>query len=193
MLELGAGYGRWTVNAAAAVRAYHDDLPTRLIAVEAEPTHYKWLKQHARDNGVRAKLLRAAVAAESGQVEFAVGDAAGWYGQAIADGTWSPERVERVRAVTLSSLLEPLDEIDLIHLDVQGAELAVLAEAAPRLDRVRRIHVGTHNREVEDGLRRLFADLGWTSVNDYASGSTSETPFGELTFQDGVQTWLQTP
>jgi FkbM family methyltransferase len=191
MLELGAGYGRWIVNAAAAARAYHGDIATRLVAVEAEPTHFRWMKRHTRDNGVRARLVHAAVAAEAGHVEFGVGNAAAWYGQAIADGSWSPVRTERVRAITLSSLLEPLDHVDLIHLDVQGAELDVVTEAVDRFDAVRRIHIGTHNRGVEDGLRRLFGRLGWTSTNDYASETTAATPFGELTFQDGVQTWLR--
>jgi FkbM family methyltransferase len=191
MIELGAGYGRWIVNAAAAVRAYHGDLPMRLVAVEAEPTHFRWLKRHCSDNGVKAKLIRAAVAHEEGDVAFAVGNPAGWYGQAIADGTWSPDRVERVRAVTLSSLLAPFDEVDLIHLDVQGAEFDVLEEAASVLHRVRRVHVGTHSQKVENGIRRLFTALGWTAINDHPSGSASSTPFGVLDFQDGVQTWAR--
>ena len=59
MVELGAGYGRWIVNAAAAVRAYRD-LPSSLTAVEAEPTHFRWLELHCSDNGVTATLVHAA-------------------------------------------------------------------------------------------------------------------------------------
>src|SRR5438552_3183474 len=97
----------------------------------------------ARDlRGIRAGLGRR-------HLEFAVGNAAAWYGQAIADGTWSPSEVARVRAVTLGELLGPLDHVDLIHVDVQGAELEILTEAAPLLKKVARIHIGTHNATVE--------------------------------------------
>ncbi|MFZ1993011.1 MAG: hypothetical protein WAU75_02800, partial [Solirubrobacteraceae bacterium] len=48
MIELGAGFGRFTVNAAAALRRYRPELKHRFIAVEAEPTHYKWMRQHTR-------------------------------------------------------------------------------------------------------------------------------------------------
>jgi FkbM family methyltransferase len=188
MIEVGAGYGRWIVNAAAAVRSY-SGVPCRLIAVEGEPTHFRWLKRHCRDNGVRAKLIHAAVDERRGHVEFAVGDAKGWYGQAIADGTWSPEVTTRVGAVTLSSLLGRLDRVDLVHMDIQGAEAKVVEEAAAVLDRVTRFHIGTHGREQEERLREVFAGAGWDPVNDYGAGTTCSTPWGPMTFQDGVQTW----
>jgi FkbM family methyltransferase len=190
MLELGAGYGRWIVNAAAALHAY-SGLPHSLIAVEAEPTHFRWLELHCRDNGVDANLVQAAVAPTRGSVEFGVGQPASWYGQAIADGTWSPERVETVDAVTLSDLLEPLERVDLIHCDIQGAEAAVFEEAATFVDaKVQRAHLGTHGQDVERRLRQLFTSLGWENVNDYASGTSADTPWGKTEFQDGVQTWL---
>jgi FkbM family methyltransferase len=190
MLELGAGYGRWIVNAAAALRV-SSELPHSLTAVEAEPTHFRWLELHCRDNDVDANLVQAAVAASRGRVEFGVGEPASWYGQAIADGTWSPEHVVSVAAVTLSDLLEPLQRVDLIHCDIQGAEADVFEEAATSVDaKVERVHVGTHGGHVERPLRELFSSLGWANVNDYECGTSAETPWGAIEFQDGVQTWL---
>jgi hypothetical protein len=55
---------------------------------------------------------------------------------------------------------------------------------------VKRVHVGTHSREIEDGLRRLFRALGWQSLADYACLSSATTPFGMVSFRDGVQSWL---
>jgi FkbM family methyltransferase len=190
MLELGAGYGRWIVNAAAALRAY-SGLDHSLTAVEAEPTHFRWLELHCADNEVDATLIHAAVAASPGTVEFGVGDPASWYGQAIADGTWSPERVETVGALTLSELLEPLDRVDLIHCDIQGTEADVFEEAAQAVDaKVKRVHVGTHRAEGEQRLREVFSSLGWEKLNDFGSGGSADTPWGAMSFQDGVQTWL---
>jgi FkbM family methyltransferase len=190
MLELGAGYGRWVVNAAAALRAY-SGLPHSLTAVEAEPTHFRWLELHCRDNDVDANLVHAAVAPRRGSVEFGVGQPASWYGQAIADGTWSPEQVVTIDAVTLSDLLERLERVDLIHCDIQGAEADVFEEAATSVAaKVQRVHVGTHGPEVEERLRRLFSSLGWENVNDYLCGMSAETPWGRIDFEDGVQTWV---
>jgi FkbM family methyltransferase len=190
MLELGAGYGRWIVNAAAALRAY-SDLPSSLTAVEAEPTHFRWLELHCRDNGVPATLVHAAVAPRRGSVTFAVGDPAAWYGQAIVDERWTPGEVETVDAVTLCDLLRPLERVDLIHCDIQGAEADVFEAGASDVDsKVRRVHIGTHGPEVEGRLRRMFGARDWENINDYAAGAVAATPWGKMTFQDGVQTWV---
>lgn len=212
MVELGAGYGRWLMNAAAAARA-RGGTSIHLIGVEAEPTHFRWMRQHFEDNGVPATaltLIQAAVAAEPGRVRFHIGDPSAWYGQAIYPNPWIPDpkpsfgrrlrqlvgarrdghRVVNVPAVTLSSVLEPHDRVDLVDLDIQGAEADVLESARASLAaRVRRVHVGTHGPDVERRLRELFVGLGWVKVNDYAWGSDATTPWGPVRFQDGVQTW----
>jgi FkbM family methyltransferase len=197
MIELGAGYGRWTVNAAAAVRAYGRST-YHLVAVEAEPTHFEWLKRHCRDNRIdgrsrlgRLTLVEAAVTRDGTSVDFAVGDPAAWYGQAIADGTWSPEHVQRVRGVRLSDLVLRLARVDLIHLDIQGAELSVIDEAVEILDeRTCRLHIGTHGAALEDGIRHLLVDHGWECLRDYPANATADTPWGPMSFQDGVQSWV---
>jgi FkbM family methyltransferase len=208
MIELGAGYGRWLANAVGALKQ-SDNLPYILIGVEPEPTHFKWLKQHLRLNGVdlsRCQLLKAAASAHDGTVWFYTGRPAEWYGQAVAQsapdalpwvkrlrGLWGKAEVQvkKVRSISLNSLLQPLRTVDLIDLDVQGAELNVLESAAEQVDgKVKRVHVGTHSAETESGLRQLFQGLGWEKVNDYACGSESDTPFGVIKFQDGVQTWI---
>ena len=71
MLELGAGFGRWTARAAAAAR--QRNLQYSLIAVEAEPTHFEWLKQNLQDNEVRLAdclLIHAAVIDEDGKIRL---------------------------------------------------------------------------------------------------------------------------
>jgi FkbM family methyltransferase len=220
MVELGAGWGRWLVNAAVALRQLDPERPTRLVGVEAEPTHYKWLRRHLLDNSIDPKqhrLIRAAVAERDGWVSFQRGDAADWYGQAIERGDpaaklagpasrlirWSrntaanrtafghsARKVRRSRAVSLARILAPLDRVDLIHVDVQGAEAAVLEAAAAELDaKVARVHVGTHDEENEERLRTLFATLGWECRFDFPGRSQSLTPWGPVAFQDGVQSW----
>jgi FkbM family methyltransferase len=213
MVELGAGWGRWLVNGIAALRA-HSDLPYHVVGVESEPTHFKWMKQHLKDNAVdlrRATLVEAAVAREDGWVGFHVGAPADWYGQAITaepeEGrsalrerldrvlrrrvrSTSDRTVERVRAVSLGTLLRPLDVVDLIDADIQGAEADVLEPAADLLDaKVRRVFVGTHSRDNEDRVRAVFNTLGWESEWDYPCNSESNTPWGRILLEDGLQLW----
>jgi FkbM family methyltransferase len=186
MLELGAGFGRWTANAALALRRLKN-LPHTLIAVEAEPTHFEWLTQHLADNLLNPKnlrLVRAAVAVSDGIVGFHVGEPANWYGQYIGGS-------HPVEAVSLKSLLGPLKSVDLVDMDIQGAELEVLEAAAQDLDeKVKRVHVGTHGAEIEQGLHQVFTLLGWKCLRSFPCGGTVETEWGRIRFQDGVQTWL---
>ena len=93
--------------------------------------------------------------------------------------------------MTLDQILTKHDRVDLIDLDVQGAELEVLSSAMEPLSRkVKRLHIGTHSAKIEEGLRKLFSSHGWDNVNDYRCQSLNQTPYGEIEFQDGVQTWV---
>ena len=186
MVELGAGYGRWSVRAALAA-ARKPSCTFHCVAVEAEPLHFRWMVDHFRDNGVNPDdhdVIWAAVGTEPGFVPFRIGNADSWYGQAIAARPVDPLPAARTRrrlkarsilgrppimpataesrmwvpCVTLSELLAPYSEVDLIHLDVQGSEFDVLAPAIALLnERVRRIHVGTHSTQIEEALRKLFS------------------------------------
>jgi len=217
MLELGAGYGRWAVRAASALRQ-RGIRQCHLVAVEAEPVHFGWLKQHFCDNGLdpaQHTLVNGAVSDQPGKTLFYFrmpgrqDRADEWYGQFI---TRSHEKLRtkarefyadfpvfehksgwksiEVPAVTLGSLVRDLDHVDLIDMDVQGEELKIVRSAIDDLDRkVRRLHIGTHAPEIEKGLKETLGSHGWICHFDYACGSTTETAFGPVTFGDGVQSW----
>jgi FkbM family methyltransferase len=217
IVELGAGWGRWAVNAVAALRQLDARRPFHVVAVEAEPTHFRWLRRHLVDNDIDPSaqtLIRAAVAPTGGRVRFRVGDPAAWYGQAIepddpaarAAGPVSrlvrwggnvlrdlrrSQRVQRVRAVSLDTVLEPLRDVDLVDADVQGVEADVFEAAADLLGaKVRRVHVGTHGADNEERLRALFRRLGWECRVDYPGGGERETPWGPVLFEEGAQSWV---
>jgi FkbM family methyltransferase len=223
MLDLGAGFGRWSVRAAFAVRQYHGILPYRLVAVEAEPTVFEWMKLHYRDNGLdpaRHTLIHAAVTQAPGEVFFYVGGPRGgpfdltadaWYGQSVtkdyelAEPSQPDEiyqgrttlrhrsgwRSIRVPSVTLASLLEGLGQVDLIDLDIEGQELPVIGSAIAGLNaQVKRLHIGTHDKEIEDGIRHLLSGEGWSCSADYSLFSRTETAYGTINFENGVQSWV---
>jgi FkbM family methyltransferase len=212
MVELGAGYGRWVVKAAAAVRRARG-IPCRLVAVEAEPTHFRWMRTHFRDNDLAPRrhwLIEAAVSDRLGWVPFLVGDPNAHYGQAIVTerAATPPSRWQRLRsrmvraadtpqqktvtvpAITLDSILKKLESIDLIDADIQGSEAAVFEASADLVNRrVKAVHIGTHSDEQETRLRNLFTSLSWEPQYEFACNKQQATPFGAIKFGDGVQAW----
>jgi hypothetical protein len=175
------------------------------------------MREHCADNGVETEaldLVWAVAAAQPGFVPFPVGRASAHYGQTIrrsADEAYPDVRQRRrlkarailgrppasadgvrwVPAVTLEELLSPYPRVDLVDLDVQGLELAVLTAAMDLIEtRVRRLHIGTHSTDIEAGLRELLSGRHWECVHDYPCQARAATPYGEIAFGDGVQTWL---
>jgi len=155
-------------------------------------------------------LHEVAVAASPGWIGFHVGDPVEWYGQAIAEvpagelpagesnrrsrlvgRRAAPRAIMPVQAITLTSILDDLERVDFVDADIQGAEADVMEQAADDLDRkVKRVHIGTHSTEGEERLRALFGSLAWECVWDFPCLTASETPWGRVSFEDGIQTWL---
>lgn len=191
-MELGAGYGRWSVRAAIARPL------ARIIAVEAEPTHFAWLKQNFKDNGVesdRLRLIKAAVSDKPGECLFYVGRPAEWYGQCIADPECAPPETGTVEVpcVTIEQLLkyEYVTLVDLIDMDIQGHEFVVLNSAIEVLNaKVKRLHIATHSDEIEHRLMELLEAQEWEYRWNYGCGRKYGTPYGDIKFQDGVQSWV---
>ncbi len=223
MLDLGAGFGRWSVRAACALKQYNHQLPYTLIAVEAEPVVFGWMGRHFQDNEIDAtkhRLMHAAISNAPGDVLFYIGGPRGgpwdrkpddWYGQFLAkdydvtgeyeiDGEYSglPVRLHKsgwrsinVPGVTLGGLLKDLNRVDLIDMDIEGQELPSVRSTIEELDaKVKRLHIGTHGKEIEDGLRQLLSAHGWHCLLDYSLFSQSETPWGPVDFENGVQSWV---
>jgi FkbM family methyltransferase len=219
MVELGAGYGRWLMRAASALQNKRE-CTFCSVAVEPEPDHFRWLLQNYRDNGIEPTehdLTWAAIGGHSGFVPFWIGDADGWYGQALAPptntlpdvkarrrlkarsvlgrppvSTTTGQTVVWVPQITLSEILLPYPRVDLIDLDVQGAEVEVLEPAMGLLTaRVRRVHIGTHDHSLEARLRDLFTRYGWQKINDFGCQLKASTIYGDIEFSDGVQNMVE--
>lgn len=196
-VELGAGYGRWAVSGAVAARRL--GLPFYLVCVEAEPSHFAMLRQHFLDNDIdpeQHRLIQAAVSQEDGPVWFTVGQPVDWWGQSILPaqnygyGDISDVEVQSVSGISLTTALDGIDRVDLIDMDIQGAEADVVESSLALIrDRVKRLHIGTHNPEVEARLRAALTG-DFEPVWDFPSGQTVDTPVGHVEFQDGVQAWI---
>ncbi len=165
MFELGAGFGRWVVNAGNFARQHRPDLKLRLVAVEAERTHFAWMEQHIRDNGLPMSdfvLRRAAVGSRDGKGAFQMGAPDRTYGEKLRSGSrvraWrgriralllaalgrldaasaaltEQRTIEEVDVIALDALLGDFARVDLVDMDIQGTELEVLTAAADAVDR----------------------------------------------------------
>jgi FkbM family methyltransferase len=194
MVELGAGFGRWSVSAAIAAKRMGKDY--RLVCVEAEPTHFTWLRECVELNGLdlsRCRLVNAAIGTSDGSARFIAGSPGEMYCQEVYTfRKWLSHRrrrrvsTVRVARMSLKSLLSETESVDFVDLDIQGAELDVLESALETLNRkARRVHIATHDHQIHDTLRRILCDEGWESVFDFDLGR-QETSFGEVVFQDGI-------
>lgn len=194
---LGAGWGRWIAAAGHIARMLGKDY--RLLGVEAEPDHFRWIEQHFRDNDIdleRCMLVHGAATGRPGFCYFQTGNPAEWYGQSIRpDSEASRPGVMRVQAVTIEGLIARMPYIDYLMTDIQGAELDFFS-CSPELldDRIRMVNIGTHSLEIEKGLRALFSALEWNCLYDIQLGTTRRVICGEhdnlVPFEDGVQVWV---
>jgi len=188
IVELGAGWGPWVTMGAAMARKR--GLRFRLIAVEGSLDHFEFMKTHFADNNIdpgEHRILHGVVSTKDGVAKFPKApNPADDYGGFIGQGGDH----EEVRAYSLASLLAGEPVVDIIHCDIQGHEVEVLAPAVAVLGRrVRRIVVGTHSKEIEERLRDIFSKEGWRPDGDLTC-SFKEENGQSILVQDGAQLWV---
>lgn len=167
-------------------------LRTNLTAVEGSEKHCKFIRQHMTDNGLvdaDIRVLNVAVSARDGVEIFTdVGDAREIYGAQILESKNSTARGSTVKAVSFRRLLTEHKKTDIIHCDVQGAEADIFESAFDELStRVRRVVIGTHGREIEGRLIKLFSDK-WVLEHEAPCGY-SIVEGRPCLISDGVQIW----
>lgn len=226
MVELGGGYAARSVDAYQALQRMNP-MPAQLVVVEAEPTHFEWVKRHMKANHIDPLahwLINAAVSIDSNPLLFMRGEglfyngivSAGEINTLVEDiiGRGSSDQVlknlmtggrcgmyipynsaagedffdyEFVSAMPLTDILAPLSQVDLIDIDIQGAENIVILPAMAMLNqRVKRIHIGTHSDDIHKGLWELFFEHEWICDFDYGPEGQHDTPWGQFETMDGI-------
>jgi FkbM family methyltransferase len=205
--EIGAGWGPWMLTGAVAARS-HGATDIHMIAVEADPKHFPKLARHVADNGFdpqKQRLLQAIVAQDDGHAFFPSDQSReDWGGAALYAETLEPRVTKdyrgvelhhkKLRAISLSTALCERNEIDLVHLDIQGAENLIVRSSIDVLtQKVRWLVVSTHSRIIEGELINSLSGAGWTLFNEKPCRFTpSRRPvkaFDKLTDEDGAQVW----
>jgi FkbM family methyltransferase len=205
MFELGAGYGRWCVNALHALKFYNN-VNYEFVAVEAEPTHFKFLKEYFNAFGISESnncLINAAVSSAEGYAFFHMGDPNGWYGQFLENvkvtflhriierlkfkKDLNIKRKELVKTISLNCILQKYDYVDLIDMDIQSSELDVCINSISEIEKkVKRLHIATHSTIIHTKLVDLLSKRSWKINYSYPPFSKSQSMFGEVYLNDGV-------
>jgi len=97
--------------------------------------------------------------------------------------------IKLVSAVTLGDILGPFDRVDYLEADIQQSEILVVPPFIDLLKRkVRRIHIGTHGKDVHQALHELFEKQGWEIIFAYAPNGKYSSDLGMFETNDGVLT-----
>jgi len=196
IMELGAGWGPAAVGGGvlARLRGIED---IKLTAVEADPHHFKCLKQHLVDNHFspnQYEIFEAAVGDRNGSAEWPdTPDTWAEYGNRPIEGR-TFKRTHTVKVLSFRDLLLAQPQWDLVHVDIQGAEVEVCRSALDVLNkRVARVCIGTHSRKIEGDLIELFAENAWIMENEMPSRvvfSPKAKTLEAMNAVDGVQVWI---
>lgn len=116
VLDVGANLGVYALVAAALVGDQG-----RVVAVEASPDTHALLRKAVQRNGYQnLRLVNAAATDRSGPVSFFIREEHTGDGQLAAEG--DHRCAVQVPGMTLDQVVGPDPRVDLIKLDIQGAE-----------------------------------------------------------------------
>ncbi|MFZ5953311.1 MAG: FkbM family methyltransferase [Candidatus Rifleibacteriota bacterium] len=134
----------------------------RIIAFEPDLEIFKTLEKNIRANfaGSDIKLFNSAVWINNGQMSFLSDGADG--GKVEASGE------SLVNCVRLRDFIEENGHVDLIKMDIEGAEGAVLADCSGVLDNVDRLFIEFHSKDFSNfGLSDVLKILENASFSYY--------------------------
>jgi FkbM family methyltransferase len=138
-----------------------------VIAIEPNTINFKLLEENIWENHLDdVTTIRAALTSYGDEAEFFVDEKQSWLSTAsLVSGAWNGEQSTQrqvVPAVQLSSLITR--HVDLLKLDIEGAEQEVLMEAREQLPLVKKILMEFHphaNQSLEE-IEKLLKDAGFT-------------------------------
>jgi FkbM family methyltransferase len=208
MFELGAGWAPWCViGYLAAKQCGIADI--KVIGVEGDAGHIDFIRETFAANGIGpqvGRVIHSIAGVTDGEALFPIAnDASRVYGGAaafsdadrkagvfaefVATQSTLVGEVERLPCLSLATLMQEFDQVDLIHCDIQGSEAKVLNSSIEQISaKVKRIVIGTHSFEIERDLASLFPKHNWNLEGINACAMREDNGKPVLT-HDGVQVW----
>ena len=204
-VEVGAGYGEWCLAFDGLIR--NRIVPKNVkstplcIGIEPDPNHYEWLKEHFEYNEIKGRCLDAVVSDIDGWVRINKNSKPDYdYGQTIlnhgADKRTAMGALQYVLQNTMKVMSYTMDRamwqmrtkhIDLVHIDVQGAEDKVISGASELISsgNMDYLIIGTHG-DRKHGKVKVMLERYYDFVVDIKPNSTGKTSIGKVECQDGI-------
>jgi Methyltransferase FkbM domain len=176
--ELGAAWGPW-IGLGGVMASNRGVKAIELIGIEALPARFELLRRHLAVNSLRpeegdettlgavtCRLMAGAATATRTEVWFPdvpVTDLGSAISGADSGRDYRGRRVRnlRVQGYPLAEILRDA-RVDLLHVDVQGAELELVRANLDLLARqVSAMMIATHSRVIEGELIALLYENGW--------------------------------
>ena len=163
VLDIGANMGLYTISTS---KKY----PTsKVIAIEASPTYFKNLKQNCELNNIDKVSLynKAASNTNDETIEFYEGVFSTIEEEFLPDLGTPKDKIKKVKVetITIDSLFEKekLDEITILKMDIEGAEVMALNGATSCLDqkKIKNMIIEYHTVENKNKIIELFKDKGY--------------------------------
>ena len=207
--ELGAGWAPWLGLGGVMARTKGIRL-IELIGVEALPARFELMQAHLAVNrlrreagdespldGVSCRLFNGAVTPTRSEVWFPdvpITDMGSAVSESEVSRDYRGKRVKnlKVQGYPLAEILGD-SQVDLLHVDVQGAELGLIEANLDLLSRqVAAIMIGTHSRVIEGSLIDLLYQHGWHLELEKpcrVAWRTNPPSMEAMTVVDGCQYW----
>jgi FkbM family methyltransferase len=179
----------------------------RCLAVEGEPTHFKWLREHFEIYKIPGIVLHGAVSAKKGVSYFAASESPdSQYGQNMTPvfnrykllsigNLYSviTKKAIRVAVYNIDQLIKShgFDHLDIVDVDVQGAEYEVVLGASGSIKKgiIDYWLIGTHSRKLNELLKSHLSPNFDLVVDLYPGAISKIDNFPPIQTHDGIQVY----
>ena len=177
VVDLGANIGTFAIYAATSAPG------VRVHAYEPAPAFFRLLENNVRLNGLHGavRCFNLAVAGDTSDRELFL-DASGLYFPTLIAPESPATASARVRCVDLARVLRDgeLAHVDILKMDVEGAEYDILAATAQEVWRsISEVRMEYHNLDRERRnvarLKQLLTSQGFAITREHASTATHGT------------------
>ncbi|MBL7929213.1 MAG: FkbM family methyltransferase [Bacteroidia bacterium] len=149
-----------------------------IIAFEPDPLLFGILQHNAQANNINADLRNEAVWNTNSELKF--------FSSKKQNAQIADSGTETVKAVRLKEILETYSQIDLLKIDIEGAEYAVIADCRNELHRVKHVFVECHFKDGNmSEVLALLQQLQKSGFSCSIQTPINKTPF---LFMSGFQT-----
>jgi FkbM family methyltransferase len=144
-----------------------------ITVVEPDPDNQRILERNLE--GTRARILEAAIAGTRGTAALAIGASVRHH--LVREGEL-PTGTRPVKTLTLDDVLDPdaTEPIDVLKVDIEGAEADAFAEPSRALKRVKTVIMEMHAPEEAAGIKDSLEAAGFRHEARPASASRFDVP-----------------